>query len=95
MFRVRFRNGPTGRSRVDHVLIDGRPVQGAAKALDRFAARREINRIEIMDCGRDPLRPVFRGVLGLGEPESQPYSKQNTLSFRLVRQGKGWRMTID
>lgn len=95
VFRVRFRNGSTGRSRVDHVLIDGRPVPGAAKLLNGFAARRAIDRIEIMHCGLDPVRPVFRGVIALSKPYSQPYSRQNMLHFRLTRQGKDWRIAVD
>jgi len=94
VFRARFRNRPTGRGRVEHVLIDGRPVPGSAKTLDRFAAGREIDDIEIMHCGMDPLRPVFRGAMRLTKPESQRYSEY-TLFFRLVRQGEGWRIALD
>lgn len=94
VFRVRFRNGSRGGSRVDHVMIDGRPVPGAAKILDRFAARQRIDRIEIMHCGLDPLRPIFRGIAALARPESQRSTKENMLFFRLVRQDKGWRMTV-
>ena len=94
VFRVRFRNEPTGRSRVDHVLIDGRPVPGAAKKLDQFAARRSIDRIEIMNCGLNPQRPVFRGVMALSKPESQPANRKNMLFFRLVRRGNSWQFSV-
>lgn len=95
VFRVRFRNGSRGGSRVDHVMIDGRPVPGAAKTLDRFAARREIDRFEIMNCGMDPLRPAFRAMMGLSKPALQPYTRRNTLYFRVVRRGEGWRFSVD
>lgn len=95
VFRVGFRNRSKGGSRVDHVLIDSRPVLGGAKALDRFAARREIDRIEIMNCGMDAQRPLFRGIMVLSKPEAQPASRQNTLFFRLVREGEDWRIAVD
>jgi hypothetical protein len=95
VFRVRFRNGPMGRSRVDHVLVDGRPVPGAARTLDRFAARRAIERIQIMHCGKDPRDPVFGGIMVLSKPETQPASRQIELFFHLVRTGEGWRITLD
>ena len=95
VFRVRFRNGPTGRSRVDRLLIDGRPVPGAARSLDRFAARRAIKKIGIMNCGKDTQHPLFRGIMELSKPESQPFTKQNTLFFRVIRQGKGWQFSVD
>lgn len=95
VFRVRFRNGPKGRGRVRHVLIDDRSVPDAAKTLDRFAARRAIDRIGIVHCGMDPGRPFFRGVMELSKPESQPYSRQTSLHFRLIRQGKGWQFSVD
>lgn len=95
VFRVRYRNGPTGRSRVDHLLIDGRPVPGAAKFLDRFAARRAIKKIEIVSCGKELPQPHFWGILELSKPESQPFTKQNTLFFRVTRQGKRWQFSVD
>jgi hypothetical protein len=95
VFQVRFRNGSSLGSRVDHVLIDGRPVPGVAETLDRFAARRTIDRIEIMHCGMDEQNLLFRGVVVLSAPESAPATRQNTLFFRLVRQGKGWRFAAD
>jgi hypothetical protein len=95
VFRVRFRNLGAGRGRVDHVLVDGRAVPGATKILDRFAARRAIDRIELMHCGMDPLRPVFRGIVVLSKPELHPASRQNTLFFRLIRKGNGWRISVD
>jgi hypothetical protein len=63
VFRARFRNGPEERGLVEHVLIDGRPVPGAAEILDVRSARREIESIGIMHCGADPQRPEFRGSL--------------------------------
>ena len=95
VFQVRFQNGPGARSRVQHVLVDGGPVPGAAKTLDRFAARRAIDRIEVMHCGRDPQRPFFRGIMVLIKPESQTFSRENTLFFRLVREGKIWQISVD
>jgi hypothetical protein len=95
VFRVRFRNGRTGRSRVDHVLIDGRPVPDAAETLDRFAAQRSIDRIGIMHCGMDPEKPFFRGVMELRKPESQPYSRHTSLYFRVIRHVEGWRFSAD
>jgi hypothetical protein len=95
MVRVRFRDEARQGTRVDHVLVDGDPVPGATKILDRFAVRRKIDRIEIMHCGMDPLRPIFRGVMKLSKPESQPSDKQNTIFFRLTRRGKGWQMSVD
>jgi hypothetical protein len=77
------------------VLIDGRPVPDAAETLNRFAARRSIDRIGIMNCGMDPEKPFFRGVMELRKPESQPYSRHTSLYFRLVRQGAGWRFAAD
>lgn len=95
VFRVRFRNGPAERSRVDLVLIDGRPVPGAAKKLDRFAARGAIDRIGIMHCGEDPRRVFFRGVMELSKLDSKPTDGHNTFFFRIVRRSKGWQISID
>jgi hypothetical protein len=69
--KVRFRNGPEERGRVDHVLIDGRPVAGAAEMLDIRAARRLITSIEILDCGAEPRRPVFQGMINFEPMESR------------------------
>ena len=96
VFKVRFRNGPEERGRVDHVLIDGRPVTGAAEMLDLRAARRIIDRIGIMNCGMDPHRPVFRGVMVLSEEESRLAGMRHMLFFRLTRDGrKGWQISVD
>jgi hypothetical protein len=95
VFRVRFRNVPGERSRIDHVLIDGRPVAGAAKKLDRFAARGVIDRIGIMHCGTDPRQLVFRGIMKFRKSESQPTDNHETFFFRIVPKGKGWRISID
>jgi hypothetical protein len=96
VFRVRFRNGPDARGLVEHVLVDGRPIAGAAETLTVRAARRWIERIEIMNCGMDAARPVFRGSLELSKAESQLASMRPTLYFRITRQDReGWRLTMD
>ena len=96
VFRVRFRNGPEEHGRVDHVLIDGRSVPDAAEMLDLRAARRVISSIGIMNCGMDPQRPVFLGVMNLSKLESRSLGMRWSLTFRLTRDGSdNWRMTID
>ena len=96
MFRIRFRNGPDGHGHVDHVLIDGRSVSGAADALEVRAARRVIAGVEIMNCGMDPRRPVFRGVMELSKIESRRWGRSPSAYFRLIRQGdKNWRLVFD
>lgn len=95
LFRVRFRNGPKERGRVDHLLIDGRPVRDAAETLQIRAARRAIGGIEIMNCGMDPKRPVLRGVMNLSELESRAAGMRASLFFRLTRRGRDWKMTLD
>ena len=96
VFQVHFRNGPEERGRVDHVLIDGRPVTGAAETLDLRAARRIIDRIGIMNCGMDPHRPVFRGVMVLSQEESRLAGMRHMLFFRLTRDGRaGWQISVD
>jgi hypothetical protein len=96
LFRVRFRNGPGDHGKVDRVSIDERPVVGAAEQLQIRAARRVISRFEIMNCGSDPGRPVFRGVMHLSALESQGLGMRNSLYFRLSRQGpSGWQLSID
>ena len=94
LFRVRFGNGPGGR--VHRVWVEGRPVAGAAEQLDVRAARRVISRIGIMNCGPDPGRPLFRGVMELSAIESQRLGMQPTIYFRVSRRGReGWRLSID
>lgn len=96
VFRVRFRNGPEERGRVDHLLIDGRPVRDAAETLQIRAARRGIDSFEIMNCGMDPRRPVLRGVMNLSTMESRAAGMRPSLYFRITRQGrKGWQFTLD
>jgi hypothetical protein len=95
VFRVRFRNGPRENGRVDHLLIDGRQARDVAATLDLRAARRSIVSFQIMDCGWDPRRPVFRGVMVLSEAESRAASMRHMLFFRLTRHGKGWQIAID
>lgn len=96
VFRVRFRKGPEENGRVDHLLIDGRPVPDAAETLQMRAARRLITSIEIQDCGTDPRRPVFHGTINFVPGESRVLAMRWSLAFRLSRQGReGWRMTID
>lgn len=95
VFRVRFRNGPEEHGRVDHLLIDGRPVRNAAETLQVRAARRVIVRIGIMNCGVDPQRPLFQGAMVLSEMESRRLGMRDTLFFRLTRDGRDWHMTID
>jgi hypothetical protein len=95
-FRVRFRNGPDQRGRVEQVTINGREVAGAAGLLDLRAARRGIDSIGIMNCGMDPQRPVFQGVLRLSEMESRSLGMRWMLFFRLKKDDRGdWRMTIE
>lgn len=92
VFRVRFRNG----GRVDHLLIDGRPVPDAAETLQIRAARRLITSIEIANCGMDPRQPVFLGFMNLEPRESQRLGMRSSLAFRLTRQGrKGWQIAVD
>lgn len=95
LFQVRFRNGPEEHGRVDHLLIDGRPVRDAAETLQIRAARRVIVRIGIMNCGMDPRRPIFQGAMVLSEMESRRLGMRDTLFFRLTRDGRDWHMTID
>jgi hypothetical protein len=96
VFRVRFRNAPKEHGRVDHVLINGRPVPGAAETLDVRAARRTIDGIGIMRCGMDSKQPEFKGYMELSKAESQVASMRPLLLFRITRQGgEGWRLTID
>ena len=96
VLRVRFRSGPDQRGLVEHVLIDGRSVPGAAEMLNVRAARRWIERIEIIHCGLDPERPEFRGIMELSEADSKVARLRPTLFFRIARQGReGWRLTTD
>jgi hypothetical protein len=96
VFQARFRNGPEERGRVDHVLIDGRPVAGAAEMLDIRAARRLITSIEILNCGTEPRRPVFQGMINFEPMESRSLGMRWSLAFRLIRESRdSWRMTID
>lgn len=96
VFLVQFRDGSEESGRVDRLLIDGRPVLNAAEALQIRAARRNIDRIEIMHCGMDPERPIFRGVMALSEMESRSLGMRHLLFFRLSRQGpEGWQLTLD
>lgn len=95
VFQVRFRNGPEERGRVDRLLIDGRPVRDAAETLQIRAARRGIDSIGIMNCGMDPHRPIFRGVMNLSEMESRAESLRPSLYFRIIRRGGDWQMILD
>ena len=96
VFRVRFGNGPVLRGQVNHVMVNGLPVPGAADALMVRAARRFIDRIGIMNCGMDPRRPVFRGVMELSKEESRSWGRSPSVYFRVSRNGdKGWRIVFD
>lgn len=96
IFQARFRNGPEEHGRVDRVIVNGRRVRGAAETLQIRAARRPIESIEIMNCGLDPRKPDFRGVMTLSKAASQSASMQQMLFFRLRREdGKGWQITLD
>lgn len=96
VFRVRFRNGPEEFGRVDYLTINGKSVPGAAETLQIRAARRAIDRIGIMNCGMDPQRPVFRGVMALSEMESRSLGMRSSLYFRITRQGpKNWQFRLD
>jgi hypothetical protein len=96
VLQVRFRNGPEQSGLVEHVLINGRPVTGAAEILAVRAARRGVVRIEIIHCGTDSDRPQFRGLMELSEAESRLARLLPTLFFRITRQGReGWRLTTD
>ena len=96
VLRVRFRSGPEQRGLVEPVLIDGRSVPGAAEMLNVRAARRWIERIDIIHCGLDPERPEFRGIMELSEADSKLARLYPTLFFRITRQGReGWRLTTD
>jgi hypothetical protein len=96
VFQARFRNGREGNGRVDHVSVNGRAVKGAAETLQIRAARRWIEKIEIMNCGKDPQDPVFVGVMKMGEAESRLVAMRHTLLFRLTWvDGKGWLITVD
>lgn len=96
VFRVRFGSGPSERGRVEHVLIDGRPIVGAAETLQIRAARRGIESISIMNCGTDPNRPIFTGALNLSVMESQAAGMRWSLIFKLTRDhNREWQITID
>lgn len=96
VLQVRFRNGPEQSGLIEHVLIDGRPVAGAAEILAVRAARRGIVSIGIMNCGADPERPAFRGIMELTKAESQLARLRPTLFFRITRHGhEGWRLAMD
>jgi hypothetical protein len=96
VFRVRFGSGPVLRGQVNHVMIEGKDVPGAAAMLQLRAARRFIDRIGIMNCGMDERRPVFRGVMELSKAESQAAGMRASHYFRLVREDrKGWRIVFD
>jgi hypothetical protein len=95
VFRVRFRNGPEEGGRVDHFLIDGRPVPGAAETLQVRAARRFIDSIGIMHCGMDEANPTFLGSIHMDPALSRVFSLRDTLFFRLTKDARGdWRFTF-
>ena len=96
VFRVRFRNGPDRHGEVDHVKINGRSVPRAAEQLRVRAAQRTIERIEIMNCGMDPRRPVFRGLMKLSPIVSRRLRMPPLVFFRLSHEkGAGWQLKID
>lgn len=95
VFQVRFGGGPEESGRVDYLLIDGKPVRDAAETLQIRAARRMITGIEILGCGTEPGRPVFQGMINFEPMESRAAGMRSTLAFRLTREGRDWRMTID
>lgn len=96
VIRVRFRQGPEQSGRVDHLLINGRPVRHAAETLQIRAARRMITSIEIYDCGSDPMEPVILGMMRLEPMESKRMGMQSLLAFRLTQQGrKGWQIFLE
>ena len=96
VFRVRFGSGPVLRGQVNHVVVEGKEVPGAAEMLELRAARRFIDRIGIMNCGMDERRPVFRGVMELSKAESQAAGMRASHYFRVARdEGKGWRIVFD
>jgi hypothetical protein len=81
---------------VNHMMVDGQEVPGAAQMLELRAARRVIDRFEIMNCGMDERRPVFRGVMLLSEMDSRRLGMRASHFFRLIREdGKGWRIVFD
>lgn len=96
LFQVRFRNGPAEHGLVDYLMIDGRPVRGAAETLELRAARRLITSIEILDCAADPQRPVLRGKINFERMESQRLGMRRSLTFRITREGgDSWKISID
>ncbi|HEX8467228.1 MAG TPA: hypothetical protein VF620_05445 [Allosphingosinicella sp.] len=95
VFRVRFRNGPEENGRIDHLLVDGRPVRDGAETLDIRAARRWIERILIKHCDSAPSRSIFRGVIEFSEGESRMLAMRWALAFRLIREGEDWRIVVD
>jgi hypothetical protein len=96
VFQVRFGNDGKENGRVEHLLIDGRPIHGAAEMLQVRAARRLIMGIEILDCETDPQRSVLRGTINFEPGESRSLGMRWSLAFHLVREGRdNWRMTID
>ena len=96
VLRIQFRNSRDDRGRIEHVLINGRPVPGAAGHLQIRVARRMIDRIGIMNCGMDERRPVFRGVMAMSEMESRRLGMRPSVYFRVSRKGHGgWTLSVD
>ena len=96
VFRVRFRNGTDENGRVYHVMIDNKPISGAAEMLDLRAARRWITNIEILNCVTGPQRSVLRGKINFEPGDSRRWGMRWSLAFQLTREGQdGWRMTVD
>lgn len=95
VFQVRFRNGGAENGRVEHLLVDGRPVRNGAETLDVRAARRWIKKIRITHCDKPPSRSPFRGVIEFSEGESRLLAMRWALAFRLIREGEDWRIAID
>lgn len=96
VFQVRFGYDGKENGRVEHLLVNGRPISGAAEMLEMRAARRLIMGIEILECGTDSRRSVLRGTINFEPGESRRLGMRWSLPFRLTREGgDGWRMTID
>lgn len=95
VFRVRFGSGPEESGRVDHLLINGRPVRDAAETLQIRAARRWIQKIRITYCDRATSGSLIRGVIEFSEGESRMLGMRWALAFRLIREGEDWRITVD
>lgn len=80
------------RSTIQSISVNGREIEGAARAVQSWVTAKLVERVELGPCGWDPAAPVF--TVGVRISPNAPGGTR-VIFFYVMREKGVWRIATD